>query len=301
MAGERVSGKLPSWLKKRIPAGGEAARVRSLLSGLRLHTVCQSALCPNIVECFHCGTATFLILGGVCTRNCGFCAVEKGPVAPVEQDEPERVAEAAKALGLSHVVVTSVTRDDLADGGASHFAATIRAIRAATSATIEVLVPDFGGSREAIEAVVAAGPDVFNHNVETVPRLYGTVRPMADYRRSLDVLRMAAEIAGARATAGPAPLPRLVTKSGIMAGLGETLEEIEEVFRDLRSAGCGIVTVGQYLAPSKAHLPVERFVTPEEFERLRLLALEMGFEAAFSAPLVRSSYHAGEVFTGRRR
>jgi lipoic acid synthetase len=293
MAVERVSGKLPSWLKKRIPAGGEASRVRSLLSGLRLNTVCQSALCPNIVECFHCGTATFLILGGACTRNCRFCAVEKGQGAPVEPDEPERVAEAAKALGLSHVVVTSVTRDDLADGGASHFAATIRAIRAATAATIEVLVPDFRGSREAVETVVAAGPDVFNHNIETVSRLYGSVRPMADYRRSLEVLRAAAEAACALQA-------RLVTKSGLMAGLGETIEEIEEVFSDLRAAGCGIVTVGQYLAPSKAHLPVERFVTPEEFERLRSRALAMGFEAAFSAPLVRSSYHAGEVFAGKR-
>lgn len=284
-------------MKKRIPAGPEAARVRSLLKDLNLRTVCQSALCPNIVECFHCGTATFLIMGPNCTRACRFCAVDKGLVAPLEPDEPERIAEAVKALGLSHVVVTSVTRDDLADGGAGHFARTIAAVKAVSQATVEVLVPDFAGSEESIRTVVLAEPDVFNHNVETVPRLYGVVRPEADYRRSLEVLAAAARIAAARTSNGHAPTP-MATKSGLMVGVGETLDEIIEVFKDLRDAGCDIVTVGQYLAPSKRHLPVERFVTPEEFKEMERIALMMGFTAAMCGPLVRSSYHAGDVFTG---
>jgi lipoyl synthase len=297
MTTERVSRRLPEWLKKTIPAGPEAGRVRELLKVLRLRTVCQSALCPNIVECFHHGTATFLIMGPNCTRACRFCAVDRGQVAPLEADEPDRIAEAARLMNLSHVVVTSVTRDDLADGGAGHFARTISAVRGACGATIEVLVPDFGGSASSVRTVVEAGPDVFNHNVETVPRLYPVVRPEADYRRSLDVLAAAADIAanrqGSNATAAP-----LATKSGIMVGLGETLDEVVAVFKDLRAVGCSIVTVGQYLAPSKRHLPVERFVKPDEFEEMRQIALMMGFTAALCGPFVRSSYHAGEVFSG---
>jgi lipoic acid synthetase len=292
MTRERHSAGFPPWLKTRIPAGTSAARVRETLSDLRLNTVCNSALCPNIGECFHCGTATFLIMGPNCTRSCSFCAVDKGPAAPLQADEPERVAEAARRLSLRHVVITSVTRDDIADGGAAHFAATIRAVRGALpGAAVEVLVPDFAGSRDAVAEVVAARPDVFNHNVETVPRLYPAVRPEADYARSLEVLRIAGELS-----------PALVTKSGMMAGLGEALDEVEGVFRDLRGAGVRIVTVGQYLRPSKKHIPVERFVTPEEFAALERTAIEMGLEAASCAPLVRSSYHAGEVFrSGGRR
>jgi lipoyl synthase len=276
-------------MKKRIPAGPEAAKVRELLKGLRLRTVCQSALCPNMVECFHHGTATFLIMGPNCTRACRFCAVDKGVVAPLEPDEPDRIAKAVKALGLSHVVVTSVTRDDLADGGAEHFARTIAAVKAVCSAKVEVLVPDFAGSEASIATVVAAGPDVFNHNVETVPRLYPVVRPEASYARSLAVLAAAARMVDGQP---------MVTKSGLMVGVGETLDEIIEVFRDLRAAGCAIVTVGQYLAPSKLHLPIERFVTPEEFKEMERVALMMGFSAALCGPLVRSSYHAGKVFSG---
>jgi lipoic acid synthetase len=279
-------------LKQRIPAGPAAARVRDILKDLHLGTVCGSALCPNAAECFHSGTATFLIMGPQCTRGCSFCAVGRGAPSPIEADEPARVAEAAKLLGLKYVVITSVTRDDLADGGASHFAATIDAVKSATpDASVEVLVPDFAGRPESIATVVAAAPAVFNHNVETVPRLYPHVRPQADYRRSLEVLRLARELA-----------PGLTTKSGIMVGLGETILEVEGVFSDLRAAGVGIVTVGQYLRPSKNHLPIERFVTPEEFEGLTRTALSMGFSAAFCGPLVRSSYHAGEVFaSGRAR
>jgi len=293
MTTERVSRRLPDWLKKTIPAGPEAGRVRELLKDLRLRTVCQSALCPNIVECFHHGTATFLIMGPNCTRACRFCAVDKGQIAPLEADEPDRIAEAARLMGLSHVVVTSVTRDDLADGGAEHFARTITAIRAVCNATIEVLVPDFRGSAESVRTVVEAGPNVFNHNVETVPRAYPAVRPEADYRRSLEVLKAAADIAASRQD-GAAPF---ATKSGIMVGVGETLDEVVDVFKDLCAAGCSIVTVGQYLAPSKRHLPVERFVKPDEFEEMRQIALMMGFTAALSGPFVRSSYHAGEVFS----
>ncbi len=356
MARERTGKRFPPWLRQRIPTGREAAKVRELLKGLRLRTVCQSALCPNIADCFHRGTATFLIMGGACTRNCRFCAVEKGGPAPLEPDEPARVAEAAASMRLSHVVITSVTRDDLADGGAAHFAETVRAVREATAATVEVLTSDFAGSRESVETMVRSRPDVFNHNVETVPRLYGAVRPMADYRRSLDVLRIAGEIgkalahiehearrdkprvsddsrrdsrraphvplaarppvphiapptalagkppvAHAPAAHAPVALGRMAIKSGVMVGLGETIPEVEEVLVDLREAGCTIVTVGQYLAPSKEHLAVERFVTPEEFAALEATALAMGFDAAPCAPLVRSSYHAGDVYAGRRR
>lgn len=277
--------RFPPWLKKRLPAGSTGREVRDILRRLKLDTVCRSALCPNIGECFHKRTATFLIMGPNCTRRCRFCAVEGGPPAPLADDEPERVAQAAGELGLKHVVVTSVTRDDLPDGGAAHFARVIEALRRVSDATVEVLVPDFLGSERSIRTVVVAGPDVFNHNVETVPRLYPAVRPEADYRRSLEVLATAKALDASCAA-----------KSGLMVGVGETADEVEEVFSDLLAAGCSIVTVGQYLAPGAGHLQVERFVEPEEFERLERRALEMGFRAARCGPFVRSSYCAEEVF-----
>ena len=277
--------RLPPWLKKRLPAGSAGREVRDILSRLKLNTVCSSALCPNIGECFHKRTATFLLMGPNCTRRCRFCAVEGGAPAPLDADEPARVAQAASELGLKHVVATSVTRDDLPDGGAAHFARVIQAVRRVSDATVEVLVPDFGGSEHSIRTVVAAGPDVFNHNVETVARLYPAVRPEADYRRSLGVL------AAARAIDASCTI-----KSGLMVGVGEASIEVEEVFADLLAAGCSIVTVGQYLAPSAGHLPVERFVEPEEFERLERRAIEMGFRSARCGPFVRSSYCAEEVF-----
>ena len=255
-------------------------RVRDLLERLQLQTVCQSAHCPNIGECFAHGTATFMVLGRVCTRRCRFCAVGHGRPEPVDSGEPARVAEAAVALGLRHVVVTSVTRDDLADEGSGQFAATIEAIGAASDATIEVLVPDFHGRVECLERVLAARPDVFNHNVETVPRLYPRVRPEADYRRSLGVLRYAHDHGDA------------ATKSGLMVGLGESHDEVCQVMADLRAAGCDALTMGQYLRPSESHLEVERFVTPEEFDTYREEAEGLGFAAVAAGPFVRSSYHA---------
>ncbi len=282
MKGTRPS--LPPWLKKRLPAPERTERVRSLLSELGLHTVCREAHCPNRGECYAAGTATFMILGSVCTRNCRFCAVEGGMPAPPRPQEPARVAEAVRRLGLGHVVVTSVTRDDLPDGGSGHFAATIRAVLQETEATVEVLVPDFQGRRRDLERVLDAGPHVLNHNVETVPRLYPEVRPAADYGRSLRVLQTAA----ARQDAP-------VVKSGLMLGLGETEEEVSAVLRDLLEHGCRAVTLGQYLAPSEEHHPVAEFLAPERFEALQRTALQMGFGAALSGPFVRSSYRAGEV------
>jgi lipoic acid synthetase len=280
----------PPWLRKRVPSRGEAAAVRALLEELDLETVCSSAHCPNLPECFARGTATFLILGDACTRSCRFCAVPTGPSGPPRDEEPEAVAEAAARMRLRHVVVTSVTRDDLPDGGAGHFARTITAIRRRLpKAVVEVLVPDFQGSLEAVRTVCDAGPDVFNHNVETVPRLYPAVRPEADYRQSLQVLAAAHRFSDDR------DRPRR-TKSGLMVGLGETHEEIRAVLADLRDAGCDILTVGQYLAPSKQHAPVERFVEPEEFEALEAEARGLGFPAVAAGPFVRSSYRAEEVF-----
>jgi lipoic acid synthetase len=259
--------------------------VRALLARSSLHTVCQSAHCPNIFECFSRGTATFLILGPNCTRQCGFCAVGKGDPRPVDGGEPERVAEAVAALGLDYVVVTSVTRDDLADGGAGQFVRTIAAARRRTGARVEVLVPDFAGNWDALDQVVAERPDVLNHNVETVPALYEQVRPGASYERSLELLLRARE--GAE---------EVVTKSGLMVGLGESREQIAAVLRDLREVGCEVVTIGQYLAPSAEHLPVARFVPPEEFEELADEARELGFRAVSSGPFVRSSHGADRLF-----
>lgn len=279
----------PAFLKKRIPKGGHANRVREILSRLRLTTVCESAKCPNLGECFGSQTATFMILGDTCTRNCVFCGVNHGKPKPVESDEPQRIAEAAKLLSLRHVVVTSVTRDDLDDGGASHFAAVMQAIKEKANATVEVLTPDFGGKRESILTVVKAHPDIFNHNVETVPRLYSWVRPQADYRRSLDLLRIVKEEDGS-----------ILTKSGLIIGLGETFDEVVDLMRDLRAAGCEIITIGQYLRPTADSLEIARFVTPQEFEQLEKKALELGFRAAKCGPFARSSYQAGAVLQNLR-
>ncbi|HBT46774.1 MAG TPA: lipoyl synthase [Peptococcaceae bacterium] len=279
-----MASRKPPWLHKRIPAGGSLEATRKLLEELQLNTVCQSALCPNLGECFSRRTATFMILGKTCTRNCRFCAVEGGRPEPVDPDEPRRVALAAARLGLKHVVVTSVTRDDLPDGGAAQFAATIHALRERLpGAIIEVLTPDFQGERASLARVVEARPHIFNHNVETVPRLYPQVRPAADYRRSLEVLRTVKELA-----------PDVYTKSGMMVGLGETREEVEEVMADLREVGCDILTIGQYLRPSPRHLSVEEFVPPETFEYYGEAARKMGFLYVASAPFVRSSYNAAE-------
>ncbi len=276
----------PHWLKLKLPSGPAYEEVRSLLRSGDLHTVCQEARCPNQWECFSCRTATFLIMGPRCTRNCRFCAVEHGPLGPPDPDEPIRVAEAAERLKLRYVVITSVTRDDLPDGGAGFFAETIRAIRERIpEVLVEVLVPDFQDDPDAIRTVVAARPDVLNHNVETVPRLYLSVRPGAVYRRSLDLFRTAGEFDSS------VPL-----KSGLMLGLGETQPEIRETLRDLLDAGCRMLTLGQYLQPSAHHLPVDRFVTPEEFDSWKEKALAMGFTQVASGPLVRSSYHAKDLF-----
>jgi lipoic acid synthetase len=300
--------RFPPWLRKRIPAGGEAAEVRRLLAELGLATVCSSAHCPNLPECYARGTATFLILGDSCTRSCRFCAIQRRPPGPLRDDEPEAVAEAAARLHLRHVVITSVTRDDLADGGARHFARTIRAVRERLpQAVIEVLTPDFRGDAAAIDAVLDAQPDLFNHHVETVPRLYPTVRPEADYRRSLAVLAHAKSRAGgAPAPADACPRnggvgmpPTLFTKSGLMLGLGETADEVRSCLADLRRVGCDIVTIGQYLSPSRAHLPVARFVEPAEFAAWEAEARALGFAAVASGPFVRSSYQAQSVFENR--
>jgi len=284
MSGETaVPGRrLPPWLKVRAPGGAEFLETRATVKTLGLHTVCEEAHCPNIGECWSHRTATVMLLGDTCTRNCGFCAVGHGRPLAVDPDEPARVAEAVERLGLRHVVVTSVNRDDLPDGGAGHFAQTARAIKARVpEARVEVLVPDFQGSLAAVRTVVAAPIDILNHNVETVPRLYKRVRPGAKYERSLALLG-----------AARAARRDCLTKAGLMLGLGETLAEIDRVFLDLRDTDCDILTLGQYLRPSAEHLPVERFVPPDEFAALRQRALEAGFRHVEAGPLVRSSYHA---------
>jgi len=278
----------PRWIRRRLPSGPEFEQVRSMLAEGKLHTVCQEAQCPNIFECFSCGTATFLILGSRCTRNCTFCAVAHGPDAPPDPQEPARVAEAAAAMGLSYVVVTSVTRDDLKDGGAGHFAGTIRRLKEKIKGVkVEVLIPDFAGDRAALDTVLAAGPDVLNHNIETVARLYRSVRPQAVYERSLALIRRAGETA-----------PSIPTKSGLMLGLGEREEEVRQTLKDLRAVGCRMLTLGQYLRPSRDHIEVARYVPPEEFAAWEKEAKKMGFDQVASGPMVRSSYHAGELFNG---
>jgi lipoyl synthase len=278
--------RLPSWLKRELPRGNGNFFTHDLLRELRLETVCENARCPNRPECYARRTATFMILGNICTRPCGFCSVSKGTPDPLEEDEPERVAEAALRLGLRHVVITSVTRDDLADGGADHFRRCVLAVRRRTGAVVEVLTPDFLGDNAAVERVLEANPEVYNHNMETVPRFYKKVRGRADYRRSLDLLAHVK-------TRSPAT----VTKSGLMLGLGETTEELLEALADLRSVDCDMLTLGQYLAPTLKHVPVARYVPPAEFDALAVLARSLGFKHVASGPFVRSSYHAGEMVT----
>ena len=273
----------PSWLKRRLPRGGGFEKVRTLISETDLNTVCQGADCPNKWECFSNGTSTFMILGARCTRNCRFCNVPSGAYGPPDPEEPERVARAAAELNLNYVVVTSVTRDDLPDGGADHFAETISRIRKkmGSQTPVEVLIPDFKGKRESLETVLAMKPTVLNHNVETVPSIYRKARPEAEYKRSLELFRTAVEID-----------PSIPVKSGIMVGLGETFEELYTTMQDLYEYGCRILTLGQYLQPSRRHLPVEKYYTPEEFEELEQAALRLGFSRVASGPLVRSSYKA---------
>jgi lipoyl synthase len=272
----------PQWLRAPAPVGQNYRELKDLIGRLRLHTVCESAACPNVGECWNQRTATFMILGNVCTRRCGFCAVSKGPPLPVDYDEPRRVAEAVAAMGLQFAVITSVNRDDRKDGGAELFALTIRAIRERVPGCgVEVLIPDFQGSREALRIVMEAAPDVLNHNTETVPRLYRQVRLGARYERSLALLEAAKRFA-----------PHSPTKSGLMLGLGETAEEVLEVMRGLRAHRVDILTLGQYLRPSPQHLPIVRYVPPEEFAALRKAGYEMGFSHVEAGPLVRSSYHA---------
>jgi lipoic acid synthetase len=283
--------RIPEWIKVRVHEGENYRRLRALMRDRRLHTVCEEAHCPNIFDCWNRGTATFMILGDVCTRACRFCAVTSGRPTELDIGEPLRVAGSVAELGLRHAVITSVDRDDLRDGGATIFARTIRAIRRRSPGTsIEVLTPDFQGDRDAIRTVVEARPDIFNHNTETVPRLYRRIRPRAVYERSLGLLAYVKELD-----------PDMVTKSGVMVGLGETREELLQVFRDLRDHGIEVLTIGQYLRPSRKHAEVVRFYPPEEFVELRQAALEMGFAHVESGPLVRSSYHAEEqIPTGRR-
>lgn len=275
----------PDWLKVRFPGGRDFAEIKSILRLHRLHTVCEEAVCPNIGECFNSRTATFLVLGDVCTRNCGFCAVKKGRPSDPDPTEPKRIADAVMEIGLRYVVVTSVTRDDLPDGGARHYAETIREIkRSDPNCLIEVLIPDFLGSYEALRVVVDEGPDVLNHNLETVPRLYYRVRPMANYLRSLRVLEMAKMLAS-----------HITTKSGLIMGLGEGLDEIMGVMGDLRAVGCDVLTMGQYISPGDQSLPVARYYAPEDFDDLKFKAEQIGFRHVTSAPLVRSSYHASSL------
>jgi lipoic acid synthetase len=278
--------RIPPWLRTKLPTGRTFSDTGRLLADLKLNTVCQHARCPNTWECFSGGVATFLVLGGQCTRNCAFCNITPGRPEPMDPDEPRRVAEAARRLGLRYVVVTSVTRDDLPDGGAAHFAACIRTLRdVMPGCSVEVLIPDFRGDAEALETVLAERPDVLNHNVETVPRLYRTIRPQAGYAQSLELLRRVASHAPVDGRSIPA-------KSGLMAGLGETDEELREVIRDLAEAGCRMITVGQYMRPSRQHPPVLRYMPPEDFDALAEYGRSLGVEKMFCAPLVRSSYHA---------
>jgi lipoic acid synthetase len=281
----------PEWLKVRAPGSANYLRLKGVMRERGLHTVCEEAHCPNIGECWHHGTATFMILGDVCTRACGYCAVSHGKPATLDPAEPARVADAVYAMDLQHVVITSVDRDDLPDGGASIFADTIRQVRARVpSCGIEVLIPDFQGSEAPLRTVLDAGPDVLNHNTETVPRLYRLARSGGRYARTLELLARARRHA-----------PGVATKSGVMVGLGEAWEELVDTLRDLRRVGCDILTIGQYLRPSPAHLPMARYYHPDEFAELKRLALEMGFAHVESGPLVRSSYHAHEQVDSYRQ
>ncbi|MCX7424256.1 MAG: lipoyl synthase [Planctomycetia bacterium] len=283
--------QLPRWLKRTVPKGGGGQFTAGVIRRLGLATVCDHARCPNRMECYAGKTATFMILGDICTRSCQFCGVAKGKPRPVDPDEPRRVAEAARELGLRHIVITCVTRDDLPDGGAEHFCQTVAAVRRACGATVEVLPSDLGGNRDALDRLIEAAPDVYNHNVETVPRLFREVRgPKPDYRWTLAMFRRIK-----RAN------PAIRTKTGMMLGLGETCEEVLDTLADLSDAGCEFVTLGQYLQPSPAQTPVARYVPPEEFDALGRAAERLGFAQVAAGPLVRSSYHAREMAEGRRQ
>ena len=276
----------PKWLRKSLPSGPEYEKIRSLLKMGGLNTVCSEAKCPNQFECYSKGTATFLIMGDRCTRNCRFCSIETSPTEPPDYDEPFKVAAAAKKMGLKYVVVTSVTRDYLEDGGASIFANVIKELKKEIlNVKVEVLIPDLQGSKKALDVVLDADPDVLNHNVETIKRLYKTVRPQASYERSLDVLSYCKK-----------SRPDILVKSGLMAGLGETLEELKEAVSDIKKAKADFITIGQYLQPTKEHLSVEKFVTPEEFQELEDYAKILGFKDAASGPFVRSSYKASDMY-----
>jgi lipoyl synthase len=278
----------PEWLRIKVQGGQERAAVEALLAKLSLHTVCEEAGCPNMMECFSKSTATFMILGRICSRNCTFCNVEKGNPGLVDANEPDNVAKAVAELKLKYAVITSVTRDDLPDGGAAHFASVIGKVRQYNeNVTLEVLIPDFGGNIEALESVIYAKPEVINHNIETVPRLYPAVRPMALYTRSLELLKHVKNTDG-----------DIFTKSGIMVGLGEMEGEVVQVLEDLRSAACDFLTIGQYLAPSRQHLPVVEYIHPDIFDRYKETALRLGFKHVASGPLVRSSYHAHQALEG---
>jgi lipoyl synthase len=276
------AGHRPPWLKVRVPGDLEKLPVSRLINDLALNTVCQEARCPNIFECWGAGTATFMILGEICTRRCTFCAVGRGAPLPADPDEPRRVAEAVARMRVRHAVITTVNRDDLPDGGAAHFAGTVRAVREVAGARVEVLISDLEGNRDALRTIIGSRPEVLGHNVETVPRLYAQVRPVAKYARSLEMLRWA----------GEDRTPGMLTKSSIMLGLGETEHEVLAVAADLRQAGVDIFTMGQYLAPTEKHHPVRRYYSPEEFAELGRLARALGFRHVESAPLVRSSYMA---------
>ncbi|HTP79337.1 MAG TPA: lipoyl synthase [Bacteroidota bacterium] len=282
-ATETPKPRRPEWLKARIPGGENYARLADIMRTNKLHTVCEEARCPNMGECWNAGTATFMILGDICTRSCGFCAVKTGrPDYGLDWDEPRRVAEAVALMGIHHAVITSVNRDERKDGGAPIFAETIRLIRERVpSCRVEVLIPDFKGSEEALVSVLNARPDILNHNLETVPRLYRTVRPQANYRQSLEVLERSKKRG-------------FVTKTGMMLGIGERTEEVLESMRDIRTTNCDILTLGQYLQPTKDHLPIDRYVHPDEFKMLKAAGLAMGFAHVESGPLVRSSYHAAQ-------
>jgi lipoic acid synthetase len=282
----------PEWLRIKLGDPTNQNHLLKLIEGLNLHTVCQEAKCPNIFECWSDRTATFMLGGDICTRHCGFCAVGKGAPGSLDPQEPKNVAEAVRHLNLAHTVITSVNRDDLADGGAAHWAETIREVRAANpECKVEVLIPDFNGDQAALNAVLDAKPDVLNHNTETIARLYRRVRPDAVYQQSLTLLKRAADRRDREQ-------PEMLTKSGIMVGLGETFDEVVELMKDLRAASCNIMTIGQYLQPSARRLPVERYVTPEEFDRWHNIGMEMGFQHVQSSPLTRSSYHAREQANG---
>jgi lipoic acid synthetase len=281
-----MRGRLPPWFKKKIPDSRLLDSMGVLFAGLGLHTICQSALCPNLGDCFSSRTATFLILGDICTRDCTFCAVKKDVPCPVDEEEPQHLAEAVEKLGLRHVVITSVTRDDLPDGGASHFARTIALLEAKD---VEVLIPDFCGSLRSLKMVVAAHPDVINHNLETVPRLYPQVRPKADFRCSLRLLEQVKELDS-----------HIVTKSGLMVGLGETRDELLLAMEELRRVNCDLLTIGQYLQPSAHHHPVVRYIPPEEFLEYESAGRAMGFCDVASAPLVRSSFNAAQLYEKAR-